>query len=121
MTIKAAIIENGVVKNIVLCNNLEGNVVDVTELSIGVGDLYDGVAFTKAPTPELTPEQLQGQIDKVQQQEAKLNPVINYLVTHTNAEIATYIETNVTNLSTAVEILKHLATAIAVLAKRELR
>lgn len=52
---------------------------------------------------------------------AKANPVIRYLVTHTPAECAAYVQTNVTNLNTAKDMLAHLAAALSVIARNQLR
>lgn len=52
---------------------------------------------------------------------AKADPVINYLVTHTPAECAQYVQTNVTNLATAKDVLAKMAMALSVLARSSLR
>ena len=46
---------------------------------------------------------------------------IVYLVTHTPAECAAYVEANVTNLAQAKVMLGKFAMALSVLARRELR
>ena len=51
----------------------------------------------------------------------KANAVINYLVTHTPAECAAKVQTDVTNLATAKDMLAHFAQALCVLAKDRLR
>ena len=86
---------------------------------------------------EKTPEELAAEAqlaaDAAEQDAAKLSPVVQYLVTHTNAEIRQYVrdEVNadgVTNLATAQAALKkietllgHLAVAVAVNARKTLR
>jgi hypothetical protein len=52
---------------------------------------------------------------------AKAEPVVKYLVTHTPAEIESYVAANVTDLASARTMLRKLAVAVSVLAKRELR
>ena len=51
----------------------------------------------------------------------KGDAVIQYLVTRTPAEINTYVQTNVTSLATAKDLLAKLAVAVSVLARRDLR
>lgn len=52
---------------------------------------------------------------------ARTGVVVTYLMTHTPAEIGTYIQTNVTSLATAKNILADLAIAVSVLGKQVLR
>jgi hypothetical protein len=52
---------------------------------------------------------------------AKLDAVIQYLVTHTPDECAQYVQDNVTDLASAKAFLKKVAKALSVLARRELR
>ena len=52
---------------------------------------------------------------------AKANAVINYLVTHTPQECAAKVQTDVTNLATAKDMLAHFAQVLCVLAKDRLR
>jgi hypothetical protein len=60
---KAAVIENGVVTNIVLVNSLSDlpNLVDASVAN--VGDLWDGVSFTAQPKPPKTREELKAERD----------------------------------------------------------
>ena len=51
----------------------------------------------------------------------KADAVIQYLITHTPAECAAYVQTNVTNLATAVSFLSKVAMALSILAKDKLR
>jgi len=55
------------------------------------------------------------------QQQARADAVINYLVTHTPAEINNYIQANVTDLASAKKVLAKLAVAVSVIARNELR
>lgn len=78
-------------------------------------------------------ETLQKEADASEHASAKLSPVIQYLVTHTNAEIRQFVQgevnaDGVTNLATAQAALKkietllgHLAVAEAVNARKTLR
>lgn len=43
---RAAVIENGVVVNVIIVDNIEGPNVVATETA-NIGDLYDGQAFTR--------------------------------------------------------------------------
>jgi hypothetical protein len=52
---------------------------------------------------------------------AKADTVIRYLVTHTPAEIEAYVQTNVTNLATAKDMLAKFGVALSVIAKDRLR
>lgn len=52
---------------------------------------------------------------------AKAEPVIQYLVSHTPAECAAYVNANVTTLAQAKDMLAKFAMALSVLARRELR
>lgn len=53
--------------------------------------------------------------------EAKADSVIKYLVTHTPAEIAAKVGTDVTSLAAAKTYIAKLAVAVSVLARKELR
>lgn len=63
----------------------------------------------------------QQQADAAALEAVKADQVIRYLVTHTPAECAQYVQTNVTNLATAKDVLGKLAMAVSVLAKKEFR
>ena len=52
---------------------------------------------------------------------AKADAVIKYLVTHTPAEIESYVQANVTDLASARTLLGKLAVALSIVIKRELR
>lgn len=51
----------------------------------------------------------------------KIDPVIRYLVTHTPAECAAYVQLNVTNLATAKDMLAKFAMALSVLARQQFK
>ena len=53
--------------------------------------------------------------------DAKADATIQYLVRHTPAEIATKLNTDITNLATAKEVIIRLAVAVSALARKELR
>ena len=61
------------------------------------------------------------QADEVEKQLARADATIGYLVNHTNAEINTKVQTDITNLATAKDIISRLAIAVAVLSRKELR
>lgn len=83
-------------------------------------------AGTAPPRP---PEQIaadnaaqeQAIVDSVAETLAKADPVIKYLVSHTPAECAAYVQANVTSLATAKDMLAKMAMALSVLARRNLR
>jgi hypothetical protein len=58
--------------------------------------------------------------DEAEKADAKQSTVVKYLVSHTNTEIQQYVG-NVANLADLKTIVGHLAVAVAVLARRELR
>lgn len=118
MTIRAAIVEDGKVKNIVKCSIMEQGWIDVTSMSVGVGDLYDGINFTKPAPPALTPEEVQQQMDSVARAEVKADAVITYLTNHTPAECVQYVQDNVTDLASAKAFLKKVAMALSILSKQ---
>ena len=68
-----------------------------------------------------TAQELQAVEDEAAVTVVKANAVINYLVTHTPAECAAKVQTDVTNLATAKDMLAHFAQALCVLAKDRLR
>jgi len=72
------------------------------------------------PAEELAKE-AQRVVDITAIADAKLDAVIQYLVTHTPDECAQYVESNVTDLASAKAFLKIVAKALSVLARRELR
>lgn len=91
------------------------------------------IAAAKAGEAVEAPVRAQLAADAIERDAAKLSAVVQYLVTHTNAEIMKYVKTevnadNVTNLATAVAALQkietllgHLAVAVAVDARKVLR
>lgn len=65
---KYAIVENGVVVNLAKSSApLADNWIEFTEL-VNVGDLWDGQAFTPAPPPVKSPDQLQKEVIDAAQQ-----------------------------------------------------
>jgi hypothetical protein len=52
---------------------------------------------------------------------AKADVVVKYLVNHTPAECAAYVQTNVTNLAQAKDMLAKFAMALSVLSRKEFR
>lgn len=53
--------------------------------------------------------------------DAKADNVVQYLRDHTVAECVQYVETNVTNLASAKDMLKRFAAVLCVLCKQEFR
>lgn len=74
---------------------------------------------TALPVDPLSTEELdrlnKETIKKVEQTKVIGDIVIKYLTTHTAEEINTYIQTNVTSLATAKDVLAKLAVAIGVI------
>lgn len=91
-------------------------------LPIGCVEITQAEAdILNAPTPEQVAQQAQALADKQQADAVKADNVIQYLVTHTPAECAAYVGSNVTNLATAVTMLQKFAIALCVLSKDKLR
>jgi hypothetical protein len=80
---------------------------------------YDNGVFALVGT--LPPDLALIAADDAAKTEAKLDPVVQYLVTHTPTECSAYVATNVTNLATAVSLLQKFAIALCVLSKKEFR
>lgn len=68
-----------------------------------------------------TNEEAQEAKDSAAKESARLDGTIRYLVNHTPAEIASKVDTDVTNLAAAKTYISRLAVAVSVLAKKELR
>lgn len=66
------------------------------------------------------PIRAQAAADAAEKADAKQSAVVQYLVSHTNAEIRQYVS-NAANLSDLKTIVGHLAVAVAVMARRDLR
>lgn len=96
--------------------------VDVTGAVPNIGDVWNGSAFAAyVPTPQEVAAAALLASDTAARTVARANPVIQYLVSHTPAECSAYVATNVTNLATAVTFLQHVAVALCVLSRTELR
>lgn len=120
---RIAIVESGIVTNI--CEAGADWVArngGVEASNAGIGWLYDGVSFTP-PMP--TPEELAAQAERLATLNAlaaaKADAAIQYLITHTPAECAAYVQNNVTNLATAVNFLSKIAMVISIIAKDRLK
>lgn len=83
--------------------------------------LDDGHPDLSAKTPEQLAVEAQKALDAAAKESAKLDAVIQYLVTHTPDECAQYVQDNVVDLPSAKAFLKKVAIALSVLTKRELR
>lgn len=81
----------------------------------------DAVARTAAEEAVAAPIREQAAADVIAANSAKSDNVIQYLVTHTPAECAQYVQDNVTDLASAKAFLKKVAMALSVLGRRELR
>lgn len=90
----------------------------------GVWTLVGGQVL-KMPFPEPTPAELAAialqEQDQAAKQATKADVVIQYLINHTPAECADYVQANVTNLAQAKDMLAKFAMALSVLAKGNLR
>lgn len=78
-------------------------------------------AEARAAAEASDPERLQAIADEGNRATAKSDNVIQYLVTHTPAECAAYVNANVNNLADAKAFLGKVAMALSVLARREFR
>lgn len=76
---------------------------------------------TPAQITEDNAAQLENSNDNLAREFTKIDPVIRYLVTHTPAECAAYVQLNVTNLATAKDMLAKFAMALSVLARQQLK
>jgi hypothetical protein len=85
--------------------------------------VWDGAAWVldQAAKDDYDAKVAQQSADSEAKMEAKADAVINYLVTHTPAEINNYIQANVTDLASAKKVLAKLAVAVSVIARNELR
>jgi len=90
-------------------------------LSYSVAAVADYEAALIAQAAEIAALKAQLEVDEAEKQSAKLDPVINYLATHTNAQVAAKIQTDITSLATAKDMMAKLGVALAVLARKELR
>lgn len=63
----------------------------------------------------------QAAADTAARDEARADTVVQYLRDHTPAECAAYVQTNVTDLASARQMLKKFAIVLCVLAKQTLR
>ena len=73
------------------------------------------------PTPAEVAAQAEIDDDLAAHDAAKVNPVIAYLATHTPAQITAKVQADVVSLATARDMLTHLAVAVGVMARRQLR
>lgn len=81
----------------------------------------DELTAMRAPTPEQAASQAQAVADANEKASAKADSVVTYLINHTPAECAAYVQANVTNLATARDLMAKLAMALCVLSKQGLR
>lgn len=82
-------------------------------------EVSDAQARTAAEASD--PERLRAIEDEESRATAKADNVIRYLVTHTPAECAAYVNANVNNLADAKAFLGKVAMVLSVLARREFR
>lgn len=87
------------------------------EVDLTTEEIADAVARTAREAPVIA----QAAADSAAKDSAKLDPVIQYLVSHTPDECAKYVQDNVVDLPSAKAFLKNVAKALSVLARRELR
>lgn len=73
------------------------------------------------PTPAEVAAQAQLDDDRAAHDAAKLNTIIQFLATHTPAQITAKVQADVVSLASARDMLAHLAVAVGVMARRQLR
>jgi len=73
------------------------------------------------PTPEQVAAAAQAAADEEAKAEAKADNVVQYLRDHTPAECVDYVNTNVTDLASAKQLMKKFAVVLCVLSKQSLR
>lgn len=83
-----------------------------------IADYEAALAAQAAQIAALKALAAQDEQDKV---DAKSDPVINYIINHTNAQIVAKIQSDVTSLATAKDMMGKIAVALAVLVRKELR
>ncbi len=93
----------------------------ISEVALTPEEEADAVARTAAEEAVAAPIREQAAADVIAANSAKSDNVIQYLVTHTPAECAQYVQDNVTDLASAKAFLKTVAMALSVLARKELR
>lgn len=76
------------------------------------------IAAAAAAAAALKAEQ---EADRIARNEAREDAVIQYLRDHTPAECVSYVNTNVTDLASAKDLLKKYAVILCVLAKQNFR
>jgi len=86
-----------------------------------IAGAHGAIADVDPPSAEEVAAAAQRVTDNTARQTAKADSTISYLVTHTPAEINTYVRSNVNNLASATDMLVKLAVAVSVLARKELR
>jgi hypothetical protein len=118
-------IVNGVVVNVAIADEVwpfeYDPHVEVPD-GFGVGDLFDGVTFTKRPTPIPTAEQIAAAAVVTQlradTQAAKADAKLVALAAMTPAQVRAWVAANVTNLADAKDALATLAVCVSILARK---
>lgn len=106
----------------------DGTAEDLCFSVVGAGSIVDatGLNFPQdaglaAATAAAVAVSLQAIQDGTDKQTTKADAVTQYLVNHTAAECATYVQTNVTDLASARTMLMKFAMVLSVLARQTLR
>ena len=89
------------------------------EVPLTQEEIDDAAARTAAELND--PARLQTIVDTAAKDSAKLDTVIQYLVTHTPEECTQYVQDSVTDLASAKAFLKKVAMVLSVLSKESLR
>lgn len=99
------------------------------DTSFSESETFASLGWVEYVPPPITQERIAEQeaynVQNIADQEAsttaKNNTVVQYLRDHTPVEVEAYIQTSVTDLSSAKTMLKHFGVLLCVLAKRNLR
>lgn len=103
-------------------NENQFEAVDVTGNEPNIGDVWDGNAFSPyVPTPEEQAAADLAAANLAARQAARADALIAFLIEKTPAEVAARINSDITDLASARQVIAKIAVAVSVLAKQGLR
>jgi hypothetical protein len=103
-------------------NENQFEAVDVTGNEPNVGDVWNGSVFSPyVPTPEEVAAAALAAADASAKQAAKADALITFLIEKTPAEVVARVNSDITDLASAKQVIAKLAVAVSVLAKSSLR
>lgn len=123
MTKRFAKVVAGVVEHICVAEKAEDvperiELDDVADAEIGIGDLHNGIVFSKKPPPEKTAEELAAEAEEAARKElrteAKASAMFKALEKASLADIGTWVNTNFPSMDAQQRaFLKMLAAGVA--------